>query len=331
MKKNKMMRIASILMVATLITTCAISGTFAKYVTKAEAQDNARVAKWGIIVGTEVTDAFATQYKNHEKERTDLPEGFKAYQGEYTVVSSNDDKLVAPGTSSEDLGGLSATLIGTPEVATRYSLVISDWTDVVLPKREGYVDYTELVKDEDDGTYGYTGTFDLDADYTPVKWDINITNSHGVTKGLLSEAAKKLGAEVEELQAAGLNGFSVSEAKEIMKNYKAKLEELLPTLVSGASNPQVVVADDGTVTLSMDFDPNTEMDYTFELAWAWAFEGPMISLSSPTNSTVFDATTVDQADTYLGNIAAGVKDIVVPEGASVKIAATLTAMAVQID
>jgi len=326
MKKNKMMRIASILMVATLITTCAISGTFAKYVTKAEAQDNARVAKWGIIISTEYTKAFDTQYKTHEKST----ETFKAYEGEYSVISSNEDKLVAPGTSSEDLGGLSAKLTGTPEVATRYSLIISNWTDVVLPKGTDYVDYTELVANKD-GKYGYFNTFDLDADYTPVKWDINITNSNNKTVGLLSEAAKKLGVEVAELQEAGLNGFSVSEAKEIMKNYKTDLEELLPTLVSGASNPQIVVADDGTVTLSMDFDPNTEMDYTFELAWAWAFEGPMISLSSPSASTVFDAATVDKADTYLGNIAAEVEDIVVPEGASIKIGATLTAQAVQID
>ena len=48
MKKNKLMRAASILLVATLISTCAISGTFAKYVTTGSATNTARVAKWGV-------------------------------------------------------------------------------------------------------------------------------------------------------------------------------------------------------------------------------------------------------------------------------------------
>ena len=48
MKKNKMMRTASGLLVATLLTTSMISGTFAKYTTQDEASDSARVAKWGV-------------------------------------------------------------------------------------------------------------------------------------------------------------------------------------------------------------------------------------------------------------------------------------------
>ena len=54
MKKNKMMRLASFLLVATLLTTSMISGTFAKYVTEGSASDSARVAKWGVEV--EATD-----------------------------------------------------------------------------------------------------------------------------------------------------------------------------------------------------------------------------------------------------------------------------------
>ena len=50
MKKNKMMRLASGLLVAVLITTSTISGTFAKYVTTADAKDEARVAKFGVVI-----------------------------------------------------------------------------------------------------------------------------------------------------------------------------------------------------------------------------------------------------------------------------------------
>ena len=47
MKKNRMMRLASILLVCVLLTTSVISGTFAKYTTSQDASDSARVAHWG--------------------------------------------------------------------------------------------------------------------------------------------------------------------------------------------------------------------------------------------------------------------------------------------
>ena len=50
MKKNKMMRIASVLLVAVLLSTCAISGTFAKYISTASSSDKATVAKWDVKV-----------------------------------------------------------------------------------------------------------------------------------------------------------------------------------------------------------------------------------------------------------------------------------------
>ena len=56
MKKNRMMRVASALLVAVLLTTCAISGTFAKYVTTESGSDFARVAKWGVNVEAESFD-----------------------------------------------------------------------------------------------------------------------------------------------------------------------------------------------------------------------------------------------------------------------------------
>lgn len=311
MKKNKMMRIASILMVATLITTCAISGTFAKYVTKAEAQDNARVAKWGIVISTDVTGVFAEKYK-----ATDAK--YKADGGEYSVETSVvGEKLVAPGTSSDEVGTLSGTLTGAPEVATRYSLVIENWEDVILPKGEGYTDYTEYKL----GT-GY-GTFDLPADYMPVKWDITVTNGTK-TVGLLTTAAEMVGT-----LPAGFNGFSVAEAKAIMTSYKTQLESLLESqITSGKARNASVEVTDEKIVISMDFDPNYAMNYTFALTWKWAFEGPMVSVAGPSAVTTFDAATVDMADTLLGNIAAGVATV---EGANTTIAAKLTATAVQID
>ena len=62
MKKNTMMRVASALLVAVLLTTCAISGTFAKYVSSAETSDTARVAKWGWGTTSIAIDLFDDTY-----------------------------------------------------------------------------------------------------------------------------------------------------------------------------------------------------------------------------------------------------------------------------
>ena len=49
MKTNKMMRCASTMLIAALITTSFTTTTFAKYTTQGSAQDSARVAKWGVV------------------------------------------------------------------------------------------------------------------------------------------------------------------------------------------------------------------------------------------------------------------------------------------
>ena len=323
MKKNKMMRIASVLLVLTLISTCAISGTFAKYVTKAEGSDSARVAKWGIVVEVNGKTVFADKYAAED-------EDYLAAGGTYSVEAKaaegeEADKVVAPGTDSTQVGDdlLTAKVSGTPEVATRYTLVISDWEDIVLPKGE-YTDYTQLLK-ADDGTYGYTGKFTTDADYAPIKWNFTVTKG-SKTVDLLAIAKSMLPAEAQSV----VKGFSATEAKVIMKEYADALADLLEQQVtSGAArNAKVEVADDGTITLSMDFDPNAEMDYTFALSWEWAFEGPTAMITSKTAGTIFDATLVDQCDTYLGNVIAEVVD---DQNAKTTITANIVASATQID
>ena len=312
MKKNKMMRIASVLLVAVLISTCAISGTFAKYITKVSGTDKARVAKWGILLTVNGGDAFADKYATHDD----------SYEGDYSVISSNVDKVVAPGTSSADVDkdNLQATVFGTPEVATRYTLVISGLKDVILPAGT-YTDYTNLVL-TDDG-YDYANTFTTTADYTPVKWNLKVSNTNDVSYDLVSVAAG-LGKT--------FNGFSFTDAQTIVET-QSIMDALLPMLVdmvSGASNPQCVVdADAGTITISMDFDPNTEMDYTFELTWAWAFENELTATYSDIDTVVTAKEFGDMADTFLGNVAAG--KVTAPEGVSVELEATLTASATQID
>ena len=117
MKKNTMMRLASFLLVAVLLTTCAISGTFAKYVTKTYQEDEARVAYWGFNQAAVDVDInlFDDVYST-------------------TVDSENGDNVVAPGTAktatfafaydakTSDKNALNAGAIAAPEV--EYTFVV---------------------------------------------------------------------------------------------------------------------------------------------------------------------------------------------------------------
>lgn len=114
MKKNRMMRLASGLLVAVLLTTCAISGTFAKYVTSESGSDFARVAKWGVEVEAESFDMFTTDYKTDDTTAT--------FEGDYSVSSEDAaerDDVMAPGTSGSFA---KIAITGTPEVAVKVAV-----------------------------------------------------------------------------------------------------------------------------------------------------------------------------------------------------------------
>ena len=123
MKKNTMMRLASGLLVAVLLSTCAISGTFAKYVTSDNGSDSARVAKWGVVVAAKDFDMFKADY-----DTTDTT----LFSGSSSVSAAADDRddVLAPGTSGS-FADISIT--GTPEVAVNVvitpTVTVSDnWT-----------------------------------------------------------------------------------------------------------------------------------------------------------------------------------------------------------
>ena len=114
MKKNVMMRLASFLLVCVLATTCGISGTFAKYVTKAEATDSARVAKWGVTL-TGMGNAFAEAYDAGATVKTVVS---SAYGDD-----SNTEYVVAPGTS----GTLAKFVVGgEPEVSYELTFEVDE-------------------------------------------------------------------------------------------------------------------------------------------------------------------------------------------------------------
>ena len=119
MKKNRLMRASVLLLVLTLVTSCFVGGTFAKYVSEGEGKDSARVAKWGVKV--EVTgDGFHETYGKNDPYTT-IP-------GDNSISVSATEKVVAPGTKGT-FGGV--TITGTPEVAVKVDTIatvdLSGW------------------------------------------------------------------------------------------------------------------------------------------------------------------------------------------------------------
>lgn len=124
MKKNVMMRLASFLLVAVLISTSAISGTYAKYVTEATGRDSARVAKFGVTI-TAADELFSDSYKDAKTTYT-----ANEQVGEITVQASTEGTdVVAPGTNGA-LAGFAVE--GTPEVDVQVTydatLNLAGWT-----------------------------------------------------------------------------------------------------------------------------------------------------------------------------------------------------------
>lgn len=125
MKKNRMLRMASALLVLTLLTTCIIGGTFAKYTTSGAATDTARVAKWGVEVKC-TGNAFATEY---DTDNTNVKGTIAKSVVTAAGTGADGKKLVAPGTSGKLF---ESSITGTPEVAvkveTSVEFTLNGWT-----------------------------------------------------------------------------------------------------------------------------------------------------------------------------------------------------------
>lgn len=232
MKKNKMMRLASAMMVMTLLTTSVISGTFAKYVTQDSASDKARVAKWGVTVIAQNNDMFTTTYKTDATvEDATIVD---------SVVSSTTEKLVAPGTKNAN--GITFEIKGTPEVACKVAIKVGAVDDYNKVTDNPVVDVFLKKGEYDNPTTGITtDKFNVTEEYYyPVEYTLTRTPVGGS----------------EELVKTG-------DLATVMAAFAAKTDEY----------PAKTVLDN--------------VCGTYKLTWEWKFE-----------------TSHDEADTYLGNLAA---------------------------
>ena len=152
------MRLASGLLVAVLITTSTISGTYAKYVTEDSATDSARVAKFGVVVTAEGS-LFAETYIDEPDETDGIT--VQSVGALNDPTNATVDNVVAPGTKNED--GMTFTITGQPEVDVKVSVVVSEESKDVFLAAGTYADMT---------TGNPEDTFKVDETYYPVKFTL---------------------------------------------------------------------------------------------------------------------------------------------------------------
>lgn len=193
MKKNKMMRIASVLLVAVLLSTCAISGTFAKYVTSAEGSDSARVAKWDFKVNNTTAnsnnftfDLFKTVNDSDGNAETDIKftDGTiiaPGTKGSFEIVLKNDSEVTAEYV-------IDYTVTNTNNIPVVFSLDGQDWKSNI-----NELDVTTPVKVAIGATAPIITVHWM--------WAFDGNNDEGdTTLGLAGEAVLKVDAKVTATQ-----------------------------------------------------------------------------------------------------------------------------------
>ena len=122
MKKNIALRLASGLMLSCLLSTCVISGTFAKYTSSSTGSDTAHVAKWDIkLKDTAMEETFTFDLFNTIKDSngTDTETDIKIFDG----------TIIAPGTS----GSFEINLKNDSEVTAQYAIDFTEINGADLP------------------------------------------------------------------------------------------------------------------------------------------------------------------------------------------------------
>jgi len=177
-----MLRIASVMLVLALITTCVISGTFAKYVTaNTVTSDTGKVAKWTKVTAGDVT-FFDNSYTLGDPAVT---------------IASADHAIVAPGTSKS--GVVPFTFTGTPEV--KYDLEFS-----IAP---GFEDIFLAAGDYADPTGELTGKATAPAGgYTPVKFTITVKAGETV-KNIITGSITEISAKSATALTAHFNAGEI--------------------------------------------------------------------------------------------------------------------------
>lgn len=117
-KKNLMMRIASVLLIAVVLTTSVIGGTLAKYTSQANISASVTVAKWDVKLngGTfaattsfDFTETWTDSNGSAEEDVVSTPKKLLApgTKGSFNLIVKNDSQVNAKFDITFDFAGLS--------------------------------------------------------------------------------------------------------------------------------------------------------------------------------------------------------------------------------
>lgn len=293
MNKNKMLRLASVLLILTLLTTSIIGGTFAMYVTTDQARDTARVAKWGVVVTTSGS-LYSDAYADATSSSGNLPTAWtNSGSGISVAATTANDNVVAPGTKSYD-GGLSFGISGNPEVAVDVKTSITA-EDIYLKAGTYGVLVPAVVKDMEslreivkannaDGVYWSNGS-----DYTKV--DDNDAYDGGRTYFVLANKVTLAADYFPVVYTLKDSGSSAS-----AKTAVGIAEKLADAVKSGTPATESAVYKATYAEISQRFNANTDLGTKGpnlkdeKLTWEWEYTD--------------DKGSKDLADTILGDLIA---------------------------
>lgn len=271
---KKLTKLMAILMALCLITSSFVGSTLAKYVTQADANDTARVAKFGVVLQAD-GNLFGKNYVDAISLSDD--------EAELAVQSSLGDDVVAPGTNNAT--GLNFSINGIPEVSTRLDATI-EYENIYLSAGNYAVMVAapNVTADSFKADTYYTKTGDT---YAPAATWADATEYYTMTDEVSVAATY-----YPVVFTADVTGTTAEDTiKKIGDDYAAKLGTVTSTSVADGKT---------TVVLSDEYDPN--FNYATlnvagdNLTWAWAYE-----LTSGTDE---EKANVDGKDTILGQLIA---------------------------
>ena len=276
MKKNKMMRLASILLVCVLLTTSVISGTFAKYVTTDSASDTARVAKWGVVASIN-GNLFGATYDQSE-------EIISHNSIAASVSSSNANELVvAPGTNNDD--ALTLSVSGNPEVSTK---VTYDAAEDTSGKNYANCEISLAA-----GTYGvmvpYVGDKTTETNDTYYIYENN--------KYTLAQDTDldKEWYELHDVVTVADGGY-----RPLVWSWSTNVDGTASGETSGTfAEMQTAIAD--TFPATMGFAPNSFVNTSITIGWKWDFGDEWADQAGDDDEIIRNE---DKYDTILGNMMA---------------------------
>lgn len=275
MKKNRMMRLASVLLVLTLLSTSVVSGTFAKYITTDAQYDTARVAKFGVVASLD-GDLFGATYVDVAGSNSITT--YSVNGGTVSSSVSGEDFVVAPGT--ENVNGLNISINGTPEVKTK---VIFDSAEDASG-----VDYADSDICLKAGTYG-----------------IMIPYTGAVTKENIGNYYVKSGSQYSPATASQYKGDGSEVLFELRNEVTAASDyHPLKWFVDGDENQKYTleeVKDAVTEKFNgLTFEPNKANDTKMTIGWMWNYNDAW----TEANENITDE---DKMDTILGDMMASQK------------------------